>query len=109
MTTMKPSISVFFPCYNERGTIGDLVTQSLSLLQDLSDDFEVIVIDDGSTDGSRELLKELESQNPKVKIIFHEKNKGMVAPFNPVSRRLPRNLIFIPMEMPSMTLMKCHY
>jgi len=73
---MKPSITVFFPCYNDRGTIDKLVIQSLNLLQELSDDYEVIVVDDGSTDGSRELLKELESQHPNVKLVFHEKNKG---------------------------------
>lgn len=91
---MKPSISVFFPCYNDRGTIGDLVTQSLRLLQELSDDYEVIVVDDGSTDGSRELIRELERQNPNVKIVFHENNKGYGGALQSGFKAATKDLIF---------------
>jgi len=70
------SISAFFPCYNDKGTIASMIAGAHSVLEKLTDDFEVIVIDDGSTDGSRELLQELQRQYPKLKLVFHEKNLG---------------------------------
>lgn len=72
----KPTISVFFPCYNDKGTIGILVSKSIKLLKPLAKKFEVIVIDDGSTDGSRELLTKLKQKHSQLKLVFHSRNKG---------------------------------
>src|SRR5581483_6075305 len=60
----KPSISVFFPCYNDAGTIGVMVMRALQTLREVSDDYEVYVFDDGSTDDSRETLQELKRIYP---------------------------------------------
>lgn len=76
MVQKTPSISVFFPCYNDSKTIGDLVKGSLNVLKSLTKDCEVIVIDDGSKDNSREILKELAKKYKNLKLVFHEKNKG---------------------------------
>lgn len=70
------SLSIFFPCYNDKGTIGRLVHDAKETAQKITSDFEIIVIDDGSTDGSREFLRELETQVPELRVIFHEKNRG---------------------------------
>ena len=70
------SISVFFPCYNDKGTIASMVIESILTLRPLTEDFEVIVIDDGSSDTSREILKELQRVYPQVNLVFHEQNKG---------------------------------
>ncbi len=72
----KPSISIFFPCYNDAGTIGELVKTAFQVLKKISADFEVIVIDDGSTDNSREILKKLTRYNRRLKLVFHDQNKG---------------------------------
>lgn len=60
----RPSISVFFPCYNDAGTIGVMVMRALRVLREISDDYEVYVFDDGSTDDSREILAELKRIYP---------------------------------------------
>jgi glycosyltransferase involved in cell wall biosynthesis len=70
------SLSIFFPCYNDAGTIGTLVAQADAVAGEFTDDYEIIVIDDGSTDSSRELLVQLKDRYPKLKLVFHEANRG---------------------------------
>ncbi len=73
----KQGISVFFPCYNDARTIGGLVDDAVFVLKKLTRKFEVLVIDDGSSDGSQQVLRELEVKYPKVvRPIFHKKNLG---------------------------------
>jgi glycosyltransferase involved in cell wall biosynthesis len=68
---MEKILSVIIPVYNEKGTILPVIEHVLRL------DFvrEVIVVDDGSTDGTVELLKNAAFEN-RVKLIFHDRNRG---------------------------------
>jgi len=76
-TTNPPSISVFFPAYNDGGTIASMVLSALSTCRKLTDDYEVIVINDGSKDYTGEVLDELARVYPDhVRIIHHVKNRG---------------------------------
>jgi glycosyltransferase involved in cell wall biosynthesis len=70
------SLSLFFPAYNDGGTIGSLVIQALHVCSRLTPDFEVLVIDDGSTDATREIADELARTYPQVRVIHHAKNQG---------------------------------
>ena len=65
-------ISVIIPCYNEKNTIEKIIDR-IKQLKDL--EIEIIIIDDYSTDGTREILKE-KIQNRVSKILFNEKNFG---------------------------------
>ena len=70
------SLSIFFPCYNDAGTIASMVVTADAVAQELTDEYEVIVIDDGSTDSSREILKALQQRYNRLRLVFHEQNKG---------------------------------
>src|ERR1700730_3893203 len=79
MTSGAPrlsSISAFFPCYNDSNTIGGLVRRMESTLRELSDDYEIIVVDDCSTDNSRDILRNLETEIPALRVVEHASNKG---------------------------------
>jgi len=70
------SITAFCPCYNDGGTIASMVLLMDETCRELTDDYEIIVVDDGSTDHSRMVLEELKSRYEKLRVILHEKNKG---------------------------------
>jgi glycosyltransferase involved in cell wall biosynthesis len=73
----KPGLSVFFPAYNDAGTIASLVITAVKVAATLTDDFEVIVINDCSKDGTAQILDELATIYPgRVRIVHHETNRG---------------------------------
>ncbi len=75
--SQSPSISILFPAYNDGGTIASMVVAALITVRQLSDDYEVIVINDGSSDYTPEVLDELAIvYAPHVRVIHHEQNSG---------------------------------
>jgi glycosyltransferase involved in cell wall biosynthesis len=74
--TRAPGLSVFFPAYNDAGTIGSLVVTALTTAETLTDDYEVIVINDGSADRTAEILDELARVYPRLRIVHHARNRG---------------------------------
>ena len=72
----KPGLSVFFPAYNDSGTIASLVISALQTARRLTDDYEVIIVNDGSADGTADIANELAHTYPQVRVVHHEKNRG---------------------------------
>ena len=70
------SISAMFPCYNDAETIGGLVDDVYGALAPIVDEVEVIVVNDGSADQSREVLDDLAATRPWLRPIHHEHNRG---------------------------------
>ncbi|HWQ46574.1 MAG TPA: glycosyltransferase family 2 protein [Longilinea sp.] len=70
------SISVFFPAYNDAGTIAHLVRAVNEVLPKVCQSHEIIVIDDGSRDGTGRLLDELCQEIEVLRVIHHPHNRG---------------------------------
>ncbi|MBI3252258.1 MAG: glycosyltransferase family 2 protein [Candidatus Omnitrophica bacterium] len=92
--TINRSLSVFFPCYNDAGTIGTLVAQADIVAREYTDDYEITVIDDGSKDSSRELLVQLKDHYPHLKLVFHEVNRGYGGALQSGFRNATKDLVF---------------
>ena len=73
---MPESLTIFFPCYNDAGTIGSLVAAADTVAAEYTHDYEIIVVDDGSTDSSRDLLTQLQGKYERLRLVFHEQNRG---------------------------------
>ena len=72
MDAERPTLSVVMPVYNEEGTLTEIVGR----VREVPIDLELIAVDDGSTDSSREILERLESEGLIDQLIFHEQNRG---------------------------------
>jgi glycosyltransferase involved in cell wall biosynthesis len=74
--TAKPGLSVFFPAYNDSGTIASLVITALQTARGLTPDFEVIIVNDGSADATAQIADELARTYPEVRVVHHPHNRG---------------------------------
>jgi glycosyltransferase involved in cell wall biosynthesis len=75
MTSRGARLSVVMPCYNERGTIREIVTRVLAVDLPQRIEKELIIVDDGSTDGTREILAEL-AEMSAVRVLLQTRNQG---------------------------------
>jgi glycosyltransferase involved in cell wall biosynthesis len=70
------SVSVFFPCYNDANTIGGLVGMAETALRQITDDFEIVVVNDASSDNSAEVLAAIQKERPFLRVVEHASNRG---------------------------------
>ncbi|MHC4791126.1 MAG: glycosyltransferase family 2 protein [Planctomycetota bacterium] len=88
------SISVFFPCYNEQDNITRTAEQALDVLQNLKADFEVIIVDDGSSDATGQIADKIADQNSMVKVVHHPTNLGYGAALQSGFKAATKDLVF---------------
>src|SRR6266540_3209211 len=75
-------ISVVLPVYNERENLLPLLDEVAGVLSPLDKEYEIIAVDDGSKDGSVEILREAAAQRKYLKAIFFRRNSGQSAAFD---------------------------
>jgi dolichol-phosphate mannosyltransferase len=76
-TTLRPGLSILVPAYNEAETLDAALRELVAAAEAVCRDFEIVVVDDGSTDGTGELLDRLAAQLPAVRPLHHEHNRGI--------------------------------
>lgn len=69
-------ISCFFPMYNEESNIREVVAEAVRVLEKSALEFEVVIVNDGSSDRTGEIAAELATQDPRVKVVNHHVNLG---------------------------------
>jgi glycosyltransferase involved in cell wall biosynthesis len=70
------SVSAFFPAYNDAWTIASLIVTTDRLLRRRTDDYEIIVVNDGSPDHVAEVLDDLQPAYPRLRVVTHPRNRG---------------------------------
>jgi glycosyltransferase involved in cell wall biosynthesis len=119
-TTCSPrplSISVFFPCFNERENLEPLVREAVEVLESIRLDYEIIIVDDGSQDGTGELADVLAARDTHIRVIHHPQNRGYGAALQSGFRAAKNELVFYTdgdhqfdmKELPGILLLMEHY
>lgn len=75
-------VSVLVPLMNEEGSLGTLSKQIIAVFENISPDYEILFVDDGSTDNSLKIIKDLSRSNNKIRYISFRKNYGKSAALN---------------------------
>ncbi len=88
------SLSIVFPCYNEEANVATMIEQSVKTAESYGMDYEVVVVDDGSRDRTSEIVKKMAAQNPKVRLVQHEKNQGYGAAVRTALKGAKKDLVF---------------
>jgi glycosyltransferase involved in cell wall biosynthesis len=72
----RPNISLFFPVYNDEHTVRTITLKAIRILEEIAENYEIIIIDDGSPDNSGKIADALSEEFAGVKVIHHPENLG---------------------------------
>lgn len=89
------SLSLCMPAYNEAANIEDVLDGACAILPELVEDFEIIVVNDGSRDGTGEILARYMADEPRLRVITHQENRGYGAALTSAMRASAGDLICI--------------
>jgi len=92
--SMPAGLSVFFPAHNDSGTIASMVIRTVKAAAELTPDFEIIIVDDGSGDGTADIADELAHTYPQVRAVHHPRNRDYGAALRTGFRAATKDLIF---------------
>jgi glycosyltransferase involved in cell wall biosynthesis len=90
-----PSFSIVIAAYNEATTLRQVFERCLAVLNQCSEDFEIIILDDASTDQTGEIAEQIRSEHPDtVRVLGHSKNRGIAVTFEDLYRAAVKEYIF---------------
>lgn len=87
-------MSLFFPCHNEQENVESMTLKSLAVLAKITDDYEVIIVNDGSKDNTASIADALAEKYPQVEVIHHSTNLGYGAALQSGFKAAKKELIF---------------
>ena len=90
----KPSVSLVVPMYNEELNIEHAVGAARESLDRYAGDWEIVIVDDASTDGSPRIAQRLASEDPRVRVLRHEKNRKLGATLRTGFSAAAKDLVF---------------
>ena len=88
-----PELSVFFPFWNEQENIENVIKKAIPAVQKVADEWEIIMVDDGSSDKTLEIAKRLAKQDSRLVVASHEKNRGYGAALKTGFEKSKYNLV----------------
>ncbi|MEM7437199.1 MAG: glycosyltransferase family 2 protein [Myxococcota bacterium] len=88
-------LSVVVPCFNEEGNIADVVRSAAEVGRNVATRLEIVVVDDGSTDGTASLLADLQARVPELTTVHHSVNRGYGAAVRSGLRRAHHDYVFL--------------
>ncbi len=91
---LSGGISVFFPCYNEQENVGSTVEKALDVLEKLGMDFEIIIVNDGSSDNTGRIADEFAGRDGRIKVVHHRENLGYGAALQSGFTAATKELVF---------------
>lgn len=73
---LSTPLSLCFPCYNEQDVIGEVLASACAVLPEFVEEFEIIVVDDGSADNTSAVVQRFAKNDDRVRLVRHEQNRG---------------------------------
>jgi len=90
----RPALSLIFPVFDEAPNVGTALAQALALAPRITDSFEIVVVDDGSRDGSAAAVERVRAGDPRVRLVQHPANRGYGAALHSGLRTARGRLVF---------------
>jgi glycosyltransferase involved in cell wall biosynthesis len=89
-----PSLSVVLPAYNEAENIEEMTRAVMKTVTPLTEEYEIIVVDDGSRDGTGDVVQGLNAEHPRIRLVQHDVNRGYGAALYSGFKAATKDLIF---------------